>query len=323
MTNNIRGALFGLAAFGLFATHDAIIKVLGGTFSPIQVLFFIQLFSFPLVSMMLVQDRQEANLRPHHPWWSALRMTTILITTLCAVYAFSTLPLAQVYAILFATPLVITVLSVPFLGERVGIHRAGAVCLGLIGVLVVMRPGATDFTLGHMAALTAVFCGAISSLVLRKIGQHERDVVLLLLPMIGSFVLLGAALPYHYQPMSIFELGALALVAALAFAAFKSLIIAYKKGEAGVVAPMQYSQIIWAAGYGYVFFGETIDTWTLSGVGLIIISGVYIVFREAYGSTSVETPVLRTRGRVMGGANTQIGPNMEADDAAPQPERRN
>jgi S-adenosylmethionine uptake transporter len=139
-SSNLKGALFALLAFAIFATHDVVVKLLGGEYSPIQIIFFSVLLGFPLVSVMLMNDRTDGHLRPVHPWWTALRTVSAVITGLTAFYAFSVLPLAQTYAILFAAPLLITVLAIPILGEKVGIRRGLAVVAGLIGVMVVLRP---------------------------------------------------------------------------------------------------------------------------------------------------------------------------------------
>ncbi|KMW60133.1 putative membrane protein [Candidatus Rhodobacter oscarellae] len=205
--SNLRGALFALLAFGLFATHDVIVKVLGASYGTFQILFFSVLLSFPLVTLMLMRDRSEATLIPVHPWWTALRTAAAMVTGLGAFYAFSVLPLAQVYTILFAMPLLITVLSIPVLGERVGLHRWAAVAAGLVGVLVVLRPAEAQLGLGHAAALVAAFSGALASVIVRKIGKDERSAVLMLYPMMANFVVMGAALPFVYQPMPVEHLG--------------------------------------------------------------------------------------------------------------------
>lgn len=297
MSPNAKGAGLALLAFGIFSCHDLIVKWLGGSYSPVQIVFFSVLFGFPLVTLMLIGDPRPGHLRPVHPWWTALRTVAAVTTGLCAFYAFGVLPLAQVYAILFAAPLIITVLSIPILGEQVRARRWAAVIVGLAGVVVVLRPGATDLTLGHAAALMAAFGGALASIIVRKIGRDERGVVLLLYPMLVNAVVMGAALPFVYDPMPVVHLGGIVVMSALAFAASALTIQAYKSGEAVVVAPMQYSQILWASAFGALFFAEHPDLWTLTGAALIIASGIYILWRESAGTSSVNRPVLRSRSR--------------------------
>ncbi len=311
MSPNAKGALLSLAAFGVFATHDVIVKYLGSTYSPFQIVFFTVIFGFPLVTLMLVRDAAHENLRPHHPWWTALRTVAMLVGSACVFYAFSVLPLAQTYVMLFSMPLMVTLLSIPILGERVGLHRGGAILLGLIGVLIVLRPGSAELSIGHGAALLGAFCSSLASVIVRRIGREERNAVLLLFPMLGSFLIMAAVMPFDYKPMPLFDLAAVALMALLAFIAMLCMISAYKSGEAVVVAPMQYSQIIWASLYGYLFFGEHVDQPTLIGASVIIISGVYIVWRESRENISKNSPVLRSRTRLTAGANFKIDPIVE------------
>lgn len=295
--SNLRGAALGLAAFAVFSTHDVIVKVLGGSYATFQIIFFSVLLSFPLVMLMLMRDTTRATLIPVHPWWSALRTAAAIVTGSSVFYAFSVLPLAQVYAILFAMPLLITVLSIPILGERVGGHRWAAVAMGLVGVLVVLRPGTQDFTLGHAAALTAAICGALASVIVRKIGRDERSAVLLLYPMMANFVLMASILPFVYEPMPIEHLGLLALISVLAFSGGLLVIAAYKAADAATVAPMQYSQIVWASGFGFLFFGEVLDLGTMIGAAIVICSGLYIVLRETFGGRSENRPMTSSRQR--------------------------
>lgn len=295
--SNLKGAALSLAAFGIYATHDVVVKYLGGTFSAVQIIFFSGLLSFPLLSVMLMGDRRDENLVPRHPWWSLLRAVSAVISGVLAFYAFSTLPLAQCYAIFFSMPLLITVMAIPMLGEKVGLHRGAAVLVGLIGVLVVLRPGQADLELGHLAALAAAVTASLGSVIVRKIGKAERSAVLMLYPMLGNVLAMGAALPFVYEPMQITDLGLMGIIALFSFLAGLLVIKAYRTAPAVIVAPMQYSQILWAALYGTLLFDESIDRFTAIGSGIIIASGIYIVLREGTPSVSGNRPVLSTRSR--------------------------
>ncbi|WP_071675532.1 DMT family transporter [Nioella nitratireducens] len=295
---NLKGALFALLAFAIFATHDVVIKYLGATYEAPQIIFFSVLFSFPLIVFILLRDSEGGSLRPVHPWWTAARTISSAFGAGGAFYAFSVLPLTQVYPILFAMPLLITIFAIPILGERVGIHRALAVIVGLVGVIVVLQPRTATLSPGHFAALGAAVFSAFASIVMRKIGREERTVVLQLYPLIVNFLVMGALLPFVYVPMQLVDLGASAVVASFAMMATACLVMAYRLAPAVIVAPMQYSQIIWASIFGALFFGETLDRPTVIGTGIIIASGLYIVLREDRRSTGSKQPVLRTRTRV-------------------------
>lgn len=306
-TSNLTAALFGLAAFAIFSTHDVVIKYLGGIYSPFQIVFFSALFTFPLITLLLISDGVPGTLRPVHPWWMLLRSVSGVTAGVSAFYAFSVLPLAQVYAILFAAPLLITILAVPILGETVRLRRGIAVVVGLIGVIVVLRPTSTELGLGHMAALVSAIGGALNSIVVRKIGGDERPVLMILYPMLASVVLMAIALPFVYRPVALQDLGALAVVSVLVLFAMSCLIAAYRRGNAIVVAPMQYSQILWAALYGALLFGEYPDRVTYIGAAIITLSGLYILKRESSGTASENTPVLHTKTRIGLTAGLRVG----------------
>jgi S-adenosylmethionine uptake transporter len=307
MPPTLRGALLSLAAFGIYATHDVVVKVLGGSYTPFQIIFFAGLLSFPIVSMLLLADKREGNLVPRHPWWSLLRSVTGVATAVLGFYAFSVLPMAQCYAMLFAMPLLITILSIPMLGEKVGVRRGLAVLVGLIGVMIVLRPGTAPLSAGHVSALAAAMMGALSSVIVRKIGKDERSIVLMMYPMLTSVVAMGLVLPWVYVPMPVQDLALMGVIALLGMGGAAGMIAAYRAAPAVIVAPMQYSQIIWAALYGWLFFKESIDGWTATGSAVIIASGIYIVLREGTPDVSKNRPVLENRSRLDAGALPRIG----------------
>jgi drug/metabolite transporter (DMT)-like permease len=297
MGPNAKGALLALLAFGIYATHDAVVKLMGADYSPFQLIFFSVLFGFPLAMLMIIRDPNPGTLLPVHPWWVAIRTVAAVCTGMTAFYAFTVLPLAQVYAIVFSTPLIITILAIPILGEKVRIRRWLAVIVGLAGVLIVIQPGTTHLSLGHLAALIAAIGGSVASIIVRKIGQEERSVVLLLYPMLANFAVASFILPFVYKPMPIEHLGLVAMMSFLGWIGGVVIIRAYKTAEAVLVAPMQYSQIIWATAYGLIFFDESLDRPTMIGAAIIIGSGLYIVLRESRIGTSANRPVLNTKMR--------------------------
>lgn len=305
--SNLRGAALSLAAFGIYATHDVLVKFLGGSYSAFQLIFFSGLLGFPLVTILLMSDRTDGNLIPKHPWWTAIRTTTAVLNGLTGFYAFSVLPMAQCYAIFFAMPILITLLAIPILGEKVGLHRGLAIIVGLLGVMIVLRPGQEPLGLGHLAALAAAFLGAMTSVIVRKIGHAERSVVLMLYPMVANFVVMAVALPFVYIPVPIEHFGMMGSMALLGLLAGILIIAAYRRAPAIIVAPMQYSQIIWALLYGYFIFNEAVDFWTAVGTGVIIAAGVYIVMREDTPTVSKNRPVLETRSRFDIGTFPRIG----------------
>ncbi len=307
MSPVLRGALISLAAFGLYSTHDVVVKLLGEHYTSFQIIFFSGLLSFPVVSLLLLSDKTDGNLVPRHPWWSLARSVTGVATGAMGFYAFSVLPMAQCYAMLFAMPLVITILSIPMLGEKVGFHRGAAVAVGLAGVLIVLRPGAEPMSLGHLAGIGAAVMGALSSVIVRKIGKNERSIVLMMYPMLVSVLAMGLLMPFVYRPMPVEHLALNGVVAVLGMCGAFLMILAYRAAPAVIVAPMQYSQILWAAFYGWLLFSEEIDLWTGVGSAVIIASGIYIVLREGRPDVSKNRPVLENRSRLDTGTIPRVG----------------
>ncbi|MDF9301299.1 DMT family transporter [Tritonibacter mobilis] len=295
----MKAAFMALLAYGIFSTHDVVVKFISAEVSAFQIVFFSSLLSFPLLTLMIVKDATPGTFRPNQPGWVALRSLMMALIPGCAFYAFSVLPLAQTYALLFATPFLITLLSIPMLGEKVGLPRMAAVIVGFAGVLVVLRPGGTELGLGHAAALLAAFGNAFQSVILRKLRHTERRVVLMLFPILTTVVIMGLTMPFVYVPLSGTQMGGLAIISVFGFCATLLLVFSYSIGESAVVAPMQYSQIIWAIVFGALLFDETVDLLTILGAGIIIASGVFIVMREARGGRSSTTPVLQSRSRPM------------------------
>jgi len=308
MGGNLRGGLLALAAFGIYASHDVVVKYLGSHYAPFQIIFFSTLFSLPLVVVMLMRDRRAGTLIPNHPWWTGLRVLASILTSASAFYAFSVLPLAQAYALLFAAPLLITVLAIPILGERVRLRRGIAVAVGLAGVLIVLRPGEARLELGHLAGMTAAIGSAFGAIVMRKIGARERNEVMLLYPMMANLAAMGLLLPVVYRPMPIEDLGAVTFLAVFGLVGNLLTIYAYRTAEAGIVAPMQYSQILWASAYGVLFFDEVPDRVTAAGAAVIIASGLYILSREGPARASGLRPVSGSQVRAGIGTMPRPGP---------------
>lgn len=308
-TNNaLKGVGLGLLGFAVFSLHDAVIKSIIGI--PVfQVAFFAILFSFVPFTLFLAFDSTERTMRPRLPGLIALRCLFNVVGLLSVFYAFGKLPLSEVYSLLFAAPILITLLAIPILGERIRAIRWFAIILGLVGVLVVLRPGSDSLTLDHLAAITAAACVACNSIVTRKIGSREHSLTLIMYPMLTSVVLTGIATAFVYVPMAGEVLLKLCSIGVLGVIGQTLMIQAYRSSEAQFVAPMQYSQMLWALIYGALIFNESVDRTVLLGSAVIVCSGLLFVWRELVAS--VKQPVLRNRNvRIAGGPQTQ---SVESD----------
>ena len=276
--SNLRGALYGIAAMGLYCLYDVTIKLLGSDYNPLQILFCAGLVFVPLI---LVQTfwSGRANLRPVMPGLTALRVVVSLVNSVVGAYAFAVLPLAECYAVFFLMPLMIALLAVPVLGEPMDPARGFAIAIGFGGVIVALQPGGdTQLGLGHLAAFTAAALGAVNYVILRKTSGVETPGVLLLYPAISQLIAIGIMVPGIWLPMPMPHWALTTLMGIELFAGGTLIILAYRTAAAIVVAPMQYSQIIWAAVLGAVLFDERMTLTMIFGIAIIILAGLFILF---------------------------------------------
>lgn len=278
MPSSLKGALLGLVGFCLFSVADATIKHLGGTYHPVQIVAFAGLFTLPLIALMWL--RQPVSLSPVHPWLMALRTLALIGNGLLVTYAFTALPLAQAYAIFFTLPLMLSLIAWPLLGDRVDATGGLAVLLGLIGVIVALNPGKVEFTLAHLAAILGTVLAAVHYLIIRKTGGAEAMVPMMLYPVLGQTVSAFLILPGRYVPMPLADLATVGAITLTGLAGTLLMIAAYRVAPPIIVAPMQYSQIAWAAILGALFFAEPMSAITALGMAIIAAAGFLIIARS-------------------------------------------
>lgn len=264
----------------MFASSDAIVKTLTDRYSVFQIVVMQASFALIPILIMLFRDGGFRDLRIRHPRFVFLRGLFAGTGTIFAFFSFSQLPLAETYSIFFCTPILVTVLSIPLLGERVGLHRWGAVIFGLLGIVIMVRPSFETLHIGHAAALVAAVVGAFTVLVMRRIARDEQHSVMVIAVVLGLITVSLPGMILTFRPPSLHDLALFAcgglLMGSGQFFVVRSLSLA----PASVVAPMQYSMMLWAIGYGYVLFGTTIDPFVVVGAGVVIVSGIYIMNRE-------------------------------------------
>ncbi len=278
--NPLAGALLGLGAFGLYAAYDISVKFLGGGYSAFQIIFFAGLMALPMLMIFAVIDPDQGSLRPVQPGLLAFRVVIVVFNGIIGPYAFANLPLAQCYAIFFTMPIFIALLAVPILSEKIDLVRGIAVVTGLVGVFIALDPSAEPLQIAHLAAIAGAMSGALNYVLLRKTGGTERTLVLMLYPMLAQLLVLCAIVPFVYVPMSLADLSITAFMGAVLVAGSVMIIGAYRRARAIIVAPMQYSQIIWGTLMGLVLFDERLTWTTTVGTALIILAGVVIVARQ-------------------------------------------
>jgi drug/metabolite transporter (DMT)-like permease len=274
------GIGLALMAFALFSSTDAMIKWLSAGYPVHQMLFFNAAFALVPVALVTFHGGGLHLLRTERLGLHLLRGGFGLIAAFCAFTAFSLMPLADAYAIIFATPLLITVLSVPLLGETVRWRRGMAVVVGFGGVLIMLQPGNGGLDLAAGAAMMTAAASALSVVVVRKLSTTETTASIAFYTNITALVAMAFLLPFDFVLPNLADLAMMALAGLTAGSAVMLLVAGYRRAPAAVVAPFQYSQMLWGVGLGLLFWGDVPAAAVALGATIVVASGLYILYRE-------------------------------------------
>lgn len=276
-----KGVLLGFACYAAFSISDAFVKSLHGSLPAYEAVFFgatLGLAALPFIKGRHARWRDVVVAKRPGLWW--LRAITGAICSIAAVIAFTALPMAEVFALIFLMPIFVTLLSVVFLKEHVGWRRWSAVCIGFAGVLVVLRPGFRHLGVGHLAAILCGLSGAVSVVALRMAGPHEKHISLYGASVVGPLLLGGLLMLPQFRWPDPHQWGLLAGYGLLSGLAGVLLMLATLRAPANRIAPTQYSQMLWAIGFGYWLFGDHLDWPMLIGIALILGAGLFTLVRE-------------------------------------------
>ncbi|ODT03522.1 MAG: multidrug transporter [Mesorhizobium sp. SCN 65-20] len=266
----------------LFSFLDASAKhlVTSGMSAPFVV--WVRFTVHAVLGLILFKAWQRPErLVPKSLWQQILRAVFMFGSTIFNFLALQTLQLAETVSINFASPMVITALAGPMLGEWAGWRRWLAVSVGFIGVVVITRPGLGGFGIGHLFSICAMLSSSMYTIMTRQMGGRETAESLILYSAIvpAVFMLpalpLAGSLPAHlYDWVVLFGLGV--------FGGFGHwlLIKAYQRATATALAPYPYLQMVWMIILGWLVFDQLPDRWTLAGAAIIVASGLYIIHRE-------------------------------------------
>ncbi|HEX4298407.1 MAG TPA: DMT family transporter [Devosia sp.] len=277
------GVIFALSAYALYSCCDAITKGLGSGLSIYEIAFFTTLFS--LLPAIFTTPRGENWLtfwKIRHPLLLNLRGLTGMIGNLCIIYAFVTIPLAEAYSLAFLAPIFIVFISVQLLAEKVSPQRWLLLGASFVGVLIVVRPGFRELHWGHLAAVVAAVCGAVTTSVLRRIAKEEARTSLIGVASIYVLVVNGVLIVATggFQQLTWQQLAWLLTIGGLGGTGNLLFIAATRNAPASMVAPVQYSQILWAIVFGAVFYAEYPATIAYLGLAAIIVAGIFNVLSE-------------------------------------------
>ena len=295
----LKGILCLCAGIALFSIQDVIIKLMSGEYPISEAMTIRSLTALPLLTGLVYLNGGLATLRSPHMTQLITRGVLNLIAYTGYYLGLAALPMASCVALFFTAPLFIVALSVPVLGERVGYRRWTAVIVGFLGVILMMRPGSDLFDWAALLPAGAASAYAFAQIIARRLGEREGAAVmtfysnalflsggLLLAVLFGpgeyggvghkslDFLLRGWAVPTSVDLLS------MALCGVIAAAALPLLTQAYRIAQANVVAPFEYTAMIWGVLYGWLVFDQLPQSWTWMGIALIGGAGIFVLSRE-------------------------------------------
>ena len=279
-TPEFRGILIALAAMLTFGLMDAASKYLSARYPTAQIIWLRYVFTIPMVLLILAPRGIGNALRSARPGLQILRSSLLVLEIGLVVWCFGRMPLADVHALLALPPLAVTALSVPLLGERVGLQRWAAVGVGFIGVMIILRPGFGVAQPAALVVLASVLLYGLYQVLTRMVGRSDSAQTSLLWQLVVGAVLVSFVVPFAWRPPAAEHWPLFVLVAALGGAGHYCMIRALQLAQASVIQPFSYTLLLWAVLIGYVGFGDLPDFWTLVGAGLIVAAGVYTAVRE-------------------------------------------
>lgn len=264
----------------MLVVNDVLAKWLTATYTPLQIVFVRNIIALPSIAAFIVLTRGPGAFRTGNLRLHAVRG----FFAVCAAFTFfsgiAILPLAEATSIAFVAPIIATALSVPLLKERVGWRRWMAVLVGFAGVLIVVRPGAATFQPASFYLLGTAFFYAVYMITAGRIERDESFWTMSFYVVLFPTIYSALVVPFLWSDVDPAHLLVFAAQAFFGTIGINLMAHAFRMGDASVVAPFDYTALIWASLFGWLVWGDLPGLWTYTGAAVIIGSGIYIVYRE-------------------------------------------
>jgi len=275
-----RGITLMIAGVFVMSVMDMMIKWMSADYPSIEIVFFRTLFGLIPLFAIVYWTGGIRQLRSRRWKLQLARGVAGTGATVGFFFALGKLELAEVVALAFASPLFVTALSVPLLGEKVGIRRVSAVLVGFVGVLIIVRPGADVFSPYALLPIGASFCFAMAMVLGRRLSSTDSSVSIVFYTTLSALAVSAIGTPSVWVMPVQADWGLLAALGLLGGCGQFLVTSAFRAAPAAIVAPFEYSALIWATLFGYLFWSEVPDAMTLLGGAIVIAAGLYIGYRE-------------------------------------------
>ncbi len=280
-----RGILLLMSSTIFLASSDAMAKYLAKSLPPIQI-SWLRFAMFALI-MVIVMVRHPRALKSLNPGIQALRGLAMLLSSVFFISGLQFLPIAEASATTFVAPIFVTGLSILFLGEKVGKRRWASTLIGLVGVMIIVKPGTAAF---HPAAILPILSAlgwAVTLVLTRRISGGDNVITTMAYTALVGFMVLSAIVPLYWVTPSWQQVAIGACIGIAATMGHWIVVLAFRYADASVLAPFSYSQLVWVTLLGVVMFNEVPDVGTICGAAVIIGSGLYTAHRERLRRTAI------------------------------------
>lgn len=281
MTLQSRAILLMICAIFCFSIMDVSVKMLAPSVGVLPALWARYAGQMLLV-FILVLPRIKSVVRTRYPALQFLRSILLMSATAFFFSSLSLMPLTSAAALMSINPVFITLGAALFLGETLGLRRITGIAVALVGAMIVIRPGSDVFSLTALLPLAAAACYSGYALLTRRVGADEDVWTSLFYTGLVGTIFLSVAVPFQWQSPDIPGLMLMILIALAGTLGQLALIRAFSQGEAAMLAPYSYSGLAFAAFWGFIFFVEIPDFWTIFGSLVIVGAGLYVWYRETY-----------------------------------------
>jgi drug/metabolite transporter (DMT)-like permease len=275
-----KGIALILASTVFLGLSDVTAKYLSSSLHPIEITW-IRFLVFALIMMpAMIPGSPLYALKTGRRKLHFLRGATVLGSSLFFISGLAFLPIAEASATGFVAPLFVTALAILFLGEKVGLRRWIATGVGLLGVIIILRPGTSAFHPAAFFPLVSALCWACTLIMTRMLSGTERAITTMTYSSIAGVCILSLLVPFVWVTPT-WQAVALGVFIGIASTAGQWIVVlAFRYADASVLAPFSYTQLLWVSILGFLVFGEVPDVWTVTGAAFIVASGLYTAHRE-------------------------------------------
>jgi drug/metabolite transporter (DMT)-like permease len=275
-----KGIALILASTVFLGVSDVTAKYLSATLPSIEIAWIRFLVFALIMTPAMLPGSPLYALRTARPAFQLMRGVALLGSSLFFISGLRYLPIAEASATGFVSPLFVTALSIVFLGERVGVRRWLATATGLLGVLIILKPGTSAFHAAAFFPLVSALCWAITLIMTRMMSGREPAITTMTYSSIAGLCVLSALVPFAWVAPSWHDILFAILIGVASTAGQWIVVLAFRYADASVLAPFSYSQLVWVSLLGFLVFGEVPDVWTVAGAAFIVASGLYTAHRE-------------------------------------------